>query len=101
LIKQGAKLVESADDIVSELGALVGHLMQNDTDQDNEETKSIEHDADYEILLHNMSYDPTSADELAENSGLTIAHVSSMLLILELEEKIEALAGGKYSLRKN
>lgn len=101
LIKQGAKLVESADDIVSELGALVGHLMQNDTDQDKEETKSIEYDADYEILLHNMSYDPTSADELAENSGLTIDHVSSMLLILELEEKIEALAGGKYSLRKN
>jgi DNA processing protein len=29
LIKQGAKLVESADDIVSELAPLVGHLMQN------------------------------------------------------------------------
>ena len=99
LIKQGAKLVENADDIVSELGSLAGHLMQNDTNQEKEESQNIEHDADYEILLNSLSYDPTSADELAENSGLTIDQVSSMLLILELEEKIEALTGGKYSLR--
>jgi DNA processing protein len=101
LIKQGAKLVECADDIVSELGPLVGHLMQNNTGQDKQKTKSVEHDADYETLLNEMSYDPTSADQLAENSGLTIDQVSSMLLILELEEKIEALTGGKYSLRNN
>ena len=99
LIKQGAKLVENADDIVSELGSLAGHLMQNDTNQEKQESENIEHDADYEILLNSLSYDPTSADELAENSGLTIDQVSSMLLILELEEKIEALTGGKYSLR--
>ncbi len=99
LIRQGAKLVESADDIVSELGALAGHLMQNDTDEENEKPKSVEHDADYDILLNSLSYDPASADELAEDSGLTIDQVSSMLLILELEEKIEALSGGTYSLR--
>ncbi len=99
LIRQGAKLVESADDIVSELGSLTGHLMQNDTNQEKEESRNIEHDADYEVLLESLSYDPTSADELAENSGLTIDQVSSMLLILELEEKVEALTGGKYSLR--
>ena len=101
LIRQGAKLVESADDIVSELGALAGHLMQNETDQNNDESKSAGDDADYKILLNSLSFDPASADELAENSGLTIDHVSSMLLILELEEKIEALAGGRYSLRNN
>jgi DNA processing protein len=75
LIKQGAKLVESADDIVSELAPLVGHLMQN---------------AD-------KRYDPASADQLAEHSGLTIDQVSSMLLILELEGKILVQAGGRYS----
>jgi DNA processing protein len=74
LIKQGAKLVESADDIVSELAPLVGHLMQN---------------AD--------KHDPASADQLAEHSGLTIDQVSSMLLILELEGKILVQAGGRYS----
>ncbi len=99
LIKQGAKLVETAEDIVSELGALAGYLMQNDTVEKNDQSKTFRYDADYEILLNALSYDPASADELAENSGLTIDQVSSMLLILELEEKIEALTGGKYLLR--
>ena len=99
LIKQGAKLVETAEDIVSELGALAGYLMQNDTVEKNDQSKTFRYDADYEILLNALSYDPASADELAEISGLTIDQVSSMLLILELEEKIDALTGGKYLLR--
>ena len=99
LIKQGAKLVETAEDIVSELGALAGYLMQNDTVEKNDQSKTFRYDADYEILLNALSYDAASADELAENSGLTIDQVSSMLLILELEEKIDALTGGKYLLR--
>ncbi len=100
LIKQGAKLVESAEDIVSELGALAGHLMQNQSAAEHHGPATLEHDADYDVLLDALSYDPASADELAENSGLTIDQVSSMLLILELEEKIEALSGGKYLTRK-
>ena len=48
-----------------------------------------EHDEDYETLLATLSYDPASADQLAEYSGLTIDQVSSMLLILELEGKIQ------------
>jgi DNA processing protein len=99
LIKQGANLVESADDIVSELGALTGHLMQNGSDETIADSETKPHDADYDILLNALSFDPASADELAENSGLTIDQVSSMLLILELEEKIEALSGGKYVIR--
>jgi DNA processing protein len=72
--------------------------MQNDTNQEKQESKNVEHDADYEVLLESLSYDPTSADELAENSGLTIDQVSSMLLILELDGKIEKLTGGRYAL---
>jgi DNA processing protein len=99
LLKQGAKLVETAEDIVSELGALTGHLMQNEVQAQDDQTEIELHDADYDILLNSLSFDPASADELAENSGLTIDQVSSMLLILELEEKIEALSGGKYLIR--
>ncbi len=44
-----------------------------------------------------MEFDPMSTDQLASTSGLTIEQVSSMLLILELEGKIEAQAGGRYS----
>ncbi len=99
LIRQGAKLVESADDIVSELGPMVGHLMQNAATDAPETSSSKHHDPDYEKLLQTLSYDPASVDELATQSGLTIDQVSSMLLILELEKKIEAQAGGRYARR--
>ncbi len=97
LIRQGAKLVESAADIVSELGPLALHLMQPPDESVASHPPASEHDADYEMLLQTMGFDPATVDELAERSGLTIDHVSSMLLILELEGKIDAQAGGRYS----
>jgi len=105
LIREGAKLVESADDIVSELGPLVAHLMQNgqkpSTLPEPRETaapqRDFDHDADYTKLLSALGHDPATADELARQSGLTIAQVSSMLLILELEGEIEALNSGQYA----
>jgi len=98
LIKQGAKLVESAEDIVSELAPLVGHLMQNAEISTDAPATPVPYDDDYENLLATLSYDPASADQLAEHSGLTIDQVSSMLLILELEGKIQVQAGGRYSI---
>ena len=97
LIRQGAKLVDCADDIVSELAPLVGHLMQNAEIPSLESPAATQRDSDYQALLSTLSYDPASADQLAEHSGLTIEQVSSMLLILELEGKIQVQAGGRYS----
>ncbi|HLT89361.1 MAG TPA: DNA-processing protein DprA [Woeseiaceae bacterium] len=100
LIREGAKLVESADDILSELGPLVGHLMQNDTVTTRPEPSAaapVVRDPDYRRLLDVLGHDPVSADELAAQSGLTIEQVSSMLLILELEGAVEALHGGQYA----
>lgn len=96
LIRQGAKLVESADDIVSELGPLVGHLMQNEAELKAAEDVVPARDADYDTLLRAIAHDPVTADQLAAESGLTIEQVSSMLLILELEGEVEALKGGQY-----
>jgi DNA processing protein len=43
-----------------------------------------------------MGYDPISADELVGRSGLTIDKVSSMLLLLELDELIQPAPGGHF-----
>lgn len=94
LIRQGAKLVESAEDIVSELGPIAGHLMQNARSSET----VPERDNDYKLLIKTLGHDPATADEVADKSGLTIDRVSSMLLILQLEGEIEALHGGRYSL---
>ena len=98
LIRQGAKLVETAADIVAELGPLASHLLQSSLKSTASETIAYEHDEDYRLLRKHLGHDPISVDELAANSGLTIDQVSSMLLILELEGEIESLAGGRYSL---
>ena len=90
--------METAEDIVAELAPLGSHMLQ--TAEESEVSAFSEHDADedYGELVAHLGHDPVSADELAESSGLTIDQVSSMLLILELEGKVEKLSGGRYSL---
>ncbi len=85
LIRQGAKLVETADDILTELGHLAGHL------------RPSADDAEYETLRKFLSHDPVGIDELGKQSGLTIDQLSSMLLILELHGEVESFPGGRYA----
>ena len=98
LIQQGAKLVETADDIVAEIAPLAGHMLQTAVESTINDSPSATSDSDYRALKESLSFDPMGADQLAENSGLTIDQVSSMLLILELEGEVESLPGGRYSL---
>ncbi len=44
-----------------------------------------------------MGYDPVSVDQLVQRSGLTPQEVSSMLLVLELDDYVVSGAGGRYS----
>ncbi|MEM8815319.1 MAG: DNA-processing protein DprA [Pseudomonadota bacterium] len=97
LIRQGAKLVETANDIVSELEPLVTSL-HGELGADSPRTMAAEERNEaHDNLLNTIGHDPVGIDELLEQSGLTIDELSSMLLILELEGKIERLAGGQYA----
>jgi DNA processing protein len=98
LIRQGAKLVETADDIVAELAPLASHLLQNSLESTAKDRPEETDDGDYQHLKKYLGHDPISVDELVKISGLTIEEVSSMLLILELEGAVESLSGGRYSL---
>jgi DNA processing protein len=46
-----------------------------------------------------MGYDPVSIEQLTRRSGLTTEELSSMLLILELEGRVDLLAGGRFQQR--
>ncbi len=98
LIRQGAKLVETAADILSELSPLTHHMMQTSTATSPPEARPVDDDTDYVELRTMLSHDPISIDELAEQSSLTIDQLSSMLLILELHGEVESLSGGRYAL---
>jgi DNA processing protein len=43
-----------------------------------------------------MGYDPVSVDELVSRCGLTAKALSSMLLLLELQDYVASSAGGRY-----
>ena len=99
LIRQGAKLVESAQDIIEELGALLGSLEPMiPTDSGGMEAGPDRLlDPDYQQLMNALGYDPVSIDELITRSGLTAEAVSSMLLLLELDGHVSSAPGGHYS----
>ena len=96
LIREGAKLVEKAEDIIEELGALAGAVEVLETKEATVNDGPQTLDSDYQLLFTCLSYDPIEIATLAEQSGLTVDIVSSMLLLLELEGQVASLSGGRY-----
>jgi DNA processing protein len=100
LIQQGAKLVETAADIVTELGSLAGALESFPEHVAAQSTSPVHTDPDYAKLLQTMGFEPVSVNRLVERCGLTAEQLSSMLLILELEGKVNPLPGGCFQQMK-
>ncbi|MCB1778444.1 MAG: DNA-protecting protein DprA, partial [Candidatus Competibacteraceae bacterium] len=96
LIRQGAKLVETAADVLEELGALAAFVGDGAETPTAAPPASEALDEDYRQLLAAMNDGPLAVDSLVERCGLTAEVVSSMLLILELEGYVAAVPGGLY-----
>jgi len=91
LIKQGAKLVDSIKDIIDELGSIPTNNY-TETLPENQVDSASQAD----LILTCVGYDPVSMESLVERSGLTSEHLSAMLLMLELDNKVSSLPGGRY-----
>jgi len=96
LIQQGAKLVESAGDILQELAGTISLPGLEKTDDAVLVSEDVPVSEDHLQLLETMGYDPISIDQLVDRCALTAEEVSSMLLIMELEGKVAAMSGGLY-----
>jgi DNA processing protein len=104
LIKQGAKLVESAQDILDEINV----LNPSHTDQLFAPTEKplyrprqspslpVPAVESSDPILQAMGFEPVVHDVLAQRCGLESADLSSKLLTLELKGLIELLPGGAY-----
>ncbi len=96
LIREGAKLVETAADVIEELGALAGVEASAPADEAAAAPAEPALDGDYRRLLENLGYEPAGIDTLAARAGLTPEAVSSMLLILEMRGLAAPMPGGRY-----
>jgi DNA processing protein len=96
LIQQGAKLVESINDVIEEIIPIASIVVNKGFSDDFDKQEHVNLDDDYKLLLDSMGYEPLSIDNMVKLSGLTADAVSSMLLILELQGMIEPLQGGRY-----
>jgi len=99
LIRAGAQLVETADDVLSQLR--IPYVIPTVTDQHRPGEAAGDDgrllDKDYKILLDALGFEPTSIDALVERTGLSSQSLASMLLILELEGVVGLHSGNRYA----
>lgn len=97
LIRQGAKLVETAQDVIEELPEFTwSDSMEQPESGDSGAEGAFELDEEYQVVLKSVDFEPTSVDKVVERSGLTADAVCSMLLVLELQGLVTATSGGHY-----
>jgi DNA processing protein len=94
LIRTGAKLVEGAADVLSEVLNFLQPQSLAPSCLGGETPPAL--DKEYEILLDALGFEPASLDVLVARTGIPGDSVASMLLILELQGRIALHAGGRY-----
>ena len=99
LIKDGAALVETVDDVLAALGVsgLAGAPICASEACNGAKFPNGALDSDAEMLLNALGFEPADLDRLVERTGMAARSVISKLQLLELEGRVESLAGGRYS----
>ena len=96
MIKQGAKLVSCADDIIEEFNIPVtANLNKKDLKETNSGSRSYL--SGNESLLYNLISDqPVLLDEIVEKTNMSISAISDMLLRLQMKKLIRQLPGKQF-----
>ena len=107
LIREGARLVETAADILQELGPMATELqmeirqrleqMESGPEDEASAAPDLLDDPDYLVLWKALEHDPRPLDVIIERTGLAAGAVSSMLLMMELRGMVLKQGGGRYS----
>jgi DNA processing protein len=96
LIRDGARLVETVEDILEELGPLV-HEVRTDPGE-----PPVRHPAELALsdsersLLGQLDDQPTGVDDLIARTGMTVSQVMATLSVLELKRLVRRLPGHRF-----
>jgi DNA processing protein len=97
LIKQGAKLVESAQDVLEELGAAPPrHSVQSAASEPDLFDEGAHLAPEQRALVQALGFDPCSLDALQARTGLDTPHLQAELMGLELQGWVLRLPGGLF-----
>ncbi len=95
LIRQGAKLVETVEDIVEEIAP---QLLTRAGEQAKDGRRGLPQNASEEVkkIFHLLQERSLQIDEVIESSGFSPSKVSEVLLDLELQGYLRQLPGKRY-----
>ncbi len=98
LIRQGAKLVETAQDVLDELapGSMGARVSARLPDPRPAATVEADHGRNDDPLLSALGHDPVGFDALAARTGLPTPQLQARLLELELAGEVARLPGGLF-----
>ena len=97
LIKQGAKLVESAQDVLEEMTLDGGPALAIDAVAVDDHGARPQTLPDTERgLLDDLGFDPVGLDALQARSGMDTAQLQAQLMTLELDGRVARLPGGLF-----
>ncbi len=102
LIRQGAKLVETAQDVLEDLPSASSWAAAWATSQGDAAKDASPQEADSdgtesdEALLTALGFDPVSLDALQARTGLDTPHLQARLMTLELDGAVTRLSGGLF-----
>lgn len=101
LIRQGAKLVETAQDILEEMSSVIDLNQTDNTEFDPSDTDgssiSNDNDPEHQHLLDQMGFDPITIDQLVTRTEYKPESIAAMLLIMELQNHVSSNGGGTYT----
>ena len=97
LIREGATLIQSADDVMEALGPIDRRMVRSPASPYDPEPAADANDRDRNIVRDLLGPVPVGVDEIIRQSGLTPATVQTVLLELELGGTLERHAGGRVS----
>jgi DNA processing protein len=92
LLRDGAKLVETADDVLEELGPLVVPAPSADGQQVHHPAELMLNDLEQKVLAA-IGSEPTQIDEIVSSSHLPVPQVLATLSVLEMRRLVRRISG--------